>query len=84
MQVFTEITFTDTEISLIRESLSNPLVIKYLRSLAYNAASDAVLDNSRLTSESSEEYKVKNAFLQGTIAAVIDLVDLAEAVPQPD
>lgn len=84
MQVFPEVTFTDTEIAIIKTALSNPLVLKYLKSLAQNAAADAVLDYDRLTSETAEQYKVKNAFLQGTIAAVVDLVDLAEAETQPE
>ena len=84
MKLFDEVILSDTEIAIVKERLSNPVVIKYLRSLAQNAAIDAVMDNNRLTSEPDDIYKVKNAFLQGTIAAVSDLVDIALTVPQSD
>ena len=84
MKLFEDIVLSDTEVAIVKEKLSNPVVIKYLRSLAQNAAIDAVMDNNRLTTEADDIYKVKNAFLQGTIAAVSDLVDIAETVPQSD
>lgn len=84
MQLFEDLVLSDTEIAIVKERLSNPVVIKYLKSLAQNAAIDAVMDNNRLTTESDDIYKVKNAFLQGTIAAISDLVDIAETVPQSD
>jgi len=79
-KLFQTAVMTETEIEIVKEAMSNPAVGKYLRILATNAAADMALSNDRVMGKEVEDphtYQVKNAFIQGTIATLADLVDLA-------
>lgn len=76
MKLFEEASFTDTEMDIIKANLGNSVVVRYLRSLAQQAAIDLALGSDRLR-EPSHEYQVKNAFLHGSVATIMDIVDIA-------
>lgn len=77
MQLFPLPEYTKEEIAIIRKALSEPLVVRYLRGLAQVAATDIATSFERIT-EDAVMYQTKNAFQHGAIAALSDLVDLAE------
>ena len=79
MKLFIEATYTETESKLIKQYLSQPVVVKYLRGLAQVAATD-IATSPNLLITNPQEYQNKHAFLMGAIATLSDLVDLAEVV----
>lgn len=75
-QLFIPKEYSDTEKEIIKKSLSEPVVVKYLRGLAELAASDMVSSSSRIT-EDPHLYQVKNAALHGAISTLLDLITIA-------
>ena len=77
--IFPQQTLSDTEIDLIAEIFSNPMVKKYLHTLAYNIGSELVTSVIG-TEESEESWVRKEIFLKGQLRTIDALLSInAEA-----
>lgn len=76
MQLFTPITLTKTEQDILIDTFSNPVVVKYLQSLAQTAVMELASAYDR-TELDSTKYHIQGAFTQGGVAAIEQLLELA-------
>jgi len=81
MNIFPEQKLTKTEEDLIAESFSNPVVKKYLHTLAYNIGAElvtSVID----TDETEESWLRKEIFLKGQLRMLDTLLSIQPAATQ--
>lgn len=80
MKLFEDMELTATEMKIVKDALSLPAVVKYIRGLAQAAAADMATSADRVVGQRVEDahiYQVKNAFVQGNVSALGDLLDIA-------
>lgn len=76
MKLYEEIVLSETEEEVLKEHLSNPTVVKYLRGLANTLAFDVITAYDRIN-EPSDMYIRRNLFAQGSMSTVEQLLEIA-------
>lgn len=79
MRVFDEIVMTATEIDIVKDCLSNPAVVKYLKGLASSASHDLVMSFNTIA-DSNELYAAKARFVNGQVSTIDQLLSLVDVV----
>lgn len=77
MRLFENKELSETEMTLIHEKLTDPLVKKYIQGLAQNLAEDLALEPIAASGLEVTAYAIKASAIQGSINALLQLVDIA-------
>lgn len=78
MILFENKAFSDTELTLIHAALTDPLVKRYILSLAQQQAEDLATEPIAAVSMQPIDYAIKASAIQGSINALLQLVNIAK------
>lgn len=72
------INFTSTELAILQQKMSDPIIVKYLSMLALTESNDLIMHGEAKENESAEALLRRQAHVRGRIEAIETLLTISK------